>query len=707
MTGNASALDKMLRDFCRDCQPDDVHVIFFSGHGMLLENVDWVVPAGVSRRDAVESANQRVSTDLSTTVRASNTGLVVFVIDACRDLQDVPVTKSAAAAWGDPSRLAIPEEHRFIRFFGCRSGEVSHIVPSGPEGKPVSVFSCAFAEMLRQGTYQSLKDMLPAVQERCRELCQENVLQLQTPRLSYGETSAETEAVLRMPIMRPTAAADAMTVWASFQPERLHCLVVISEHEQYAAPVWGVREMVRDALAGDTGKQIWEAFQKHKQGRRLISGKRRQLSDTFDPAAVSLGCLSVLDALASPEALDRTVQCLVEADLVVFDVTAFEPGIMLLLGIRSACARGVDICSHGDGWKEGKPLGLPFNLQNLNINSHSPRDNTVGADPVVARFVQRVNTGFRQLSRHRHYLDLPAYEDLRQLGSQYEASSTIGVDERVLCLCSYHEGFFSHWQYVQSSLKQVLSTTQLRSPEIARVIDEGTPQLVSQALYEQIRRAAACLIDWSKFSRSAFLELGVRLAVSAWGAVQIVDERYLPGGAEAEELHQITSMQQLFNPIIYQSGSSASRKPFEEAAKALATRNPHLDQDLSYNRVHRVVVQAIGAVHEAHAEVYEELQDTADSLHHPEQTREAVPQILFYGSRDLKRDSERAALERRIAAWFYLHYRMGAGSRADADPLKDSYKKLGRETANGLYDLGGDEDIKLAAGIEQLMDGEG
>lgn len=65
---NASKLDANMRAFCESGGPGDVRLIYFSGHGILVDNVDWVVPQGVKRKDAVASPNQRVSTDLSKTV---------------------------------------------------------------------------------------------------------------------------------------------------------------------------------------------------------------------------------------------------------------------------------------------------------------------------------------------------------------------------------------------------------------------------------------------------------------------------------------------------------------------------------------------------------------------------------------------------------------------------------------------------------------
>jgi len=79
------------------------------------------------------------------------------------------------------------------------------------------------------------------------------------------------------------------------------------------------------------------------------------LPKVFGHSAVRFGSLSVLDAFASPEALDKAVRVVVEADMVVFDVTRFEPGVMLLVGIRSASDRSAFVAMARDG-KRGNRL---------------------------------------------------------------------------------------------------------------------------------------------------------------------------------------------------------------------------------------------------------------------------------------------------------------------------------------------------------------
>jgi hypothetical protein len=708
---NATQLDASIRDFCRSGGDEDIRLLYFTGHGLRVDGTDWIVPAGASRKDAAVSPNQRVSTDLSATVAESAVGLVLFIIDACRDREDVPVTKGGGA-WGDSTGIMRPSEPRFVRYFGCAADQLCQVVGTAPEAGSASLFTKALAESLADKDCVSLEELQTQVERRCNEmLAASPQLQAQTPRVSYGELSVEKKAILKRPIFDPVGAAALGSVWPSFDPNKLHCLVVLSEYEHEHAEDWGLKDLVSDAITGATGDRIWNAFHAACNEQKLVSGRQRALPKDFDPSALALGSFSVLDAFASAEALDRAVRALAEADLVVFDVTGFEPGVMLLVGVRSTCRRGLSVCSHGAKWKEGQQLeNLPFNLQDLNLNSHTRSDTLVGSDPVVERFVRRIETGFAQLSKHPHYLDLPGYDSLRQLGSDYAASSTIPVTERILVLCSYDKDFRDNWQFIAVQLKSALwDKNKNIKPRIERIIDYGTPQLVLQGLYEQIRRTAACVVDWTQFSPSVFLELGARLAVSEWGAVQIIDERYLeernlPVGDDPRKLSQVQRMRRLLAPISYRRRTE-SKTAFQQVADALLRRSPNLDDAAAagYNRVYRALLPVIDSVQAALPPVAQDLKREADALHHPMQGQIGAPQVLFSGSRLIKQDAERTALELRVAAWLYLEHRVGAARRKADVETADLYRELGKAALDALYDLGDDESIELAAHIEKRL----
>jgi hypothetical protein len=248
---------------------------------------------------------------------------------------------------------------------------------------------------------------------------------------------------------------------------------------------------------------------------------------------------------------------------------------------------------------------------------------------------------------------------------------------------------------------------------VQRLIDSGSPQLVSQALYENIRRASACVMDWSHYSPSAFLELGVRLVVSPRGALQIIDERFLPGEKSAPrvrradmtpgtELQQIGKMVKRFEPKTYRVGSEA---PFNESLALLVQRNPFDEKEPDYNRLYRLVQKEIGSVSPAMPKVQDAMAKAADALSHTEDNKQAE-KVLFSGNENIKRDREHAALEYRLSAWLYLEHRVGARSRPKGDGLREAHQKLGQIVAKALYETGEDDDFQMAERITSLLESE-
>lgn len=698
--GDASSLLDTLRSFCEECEEGDTHLIYFSGHGTSVEGRDFVIPAGVGRKDADENENKRIQTNLSNFVRS---GLVVFVIDACRDT----VTTKSANPFGYEKRAGNPN---FVRFFGCSQGEVCQVVPEGHKGHDISMFSKAFADTLLEGKSDNLRETL----DRATELCQvlvDNNLRLQKPHMDYGETTADTQAMLEKHIFSPPVVSH---LWEHFDPNRMHCILLTSEYETETSPEWPLEQMVSLAMKGLHGRNVWKAFREYANQRILLNDNQRILPKEFQ--AIRLTTYAIKDAF-DDGVFDDVVRGLVEADLAIFDVTHFEPGMMLLMGIRSATRRGVSICTHGAGWHELDEIDTPFNLRDLSLGSHTKNPGGKGGDPVIKDFVSRIKLGFGQLATQPTYQDLPAYDALRQLGSQREAASIIPASERILVLASYGNKYNSNWQYLQNTLGGIL-TDDLAQTKVLRLIDAGNPQLVSQSLYEQIRRTAGCVVDWTEYSPSTFFELGVRLAVSEWGAIQFMDERYLPGGKNAGEwkkmYRQIKRMVDLFEPLVYEV--DGDEEPFEKAAKLLKKRNPKSDRLLDpppdYARVNRIVSDVIKDVEEIHMPVFDMLKNIADTLHHPDEGQKGAPEILFrYGSDSseqlIKRESERAAREARIAAWLYLHYRMLAGESKPGDQLRVLYEDLGQGAANALFDDGEDSAIDLGEKILQHIEAEG
>lgn len=698
VVASAQALEDRLTDFCTSGAADDIRLLYFSGHGLRVDGTDCIVPARTRRQDALDKPTRRVSTDLSAVVARSKVGLVVFVLDACRNSDDAPVIKGALGAASDLSR---PTEARFVRFFGCAPGQVCQTLSAASADPPSSVFTDALVKALRDAECTNLDALKFAVDRHCMDAIDSDpALLVQTPMLSHGEPTAETRAALRRVIFAHAGASPMDAVWPSFDPDKLHCLTVLSEdrvrQEDESGPSWGLTNLVGASLVGAEGTRIWKAFREASDGQALTNGKIRRLAETLTPASLANAAFSVLDAFADGAALEHAVRAVVEADIVVFDVTQFEPAVMLLLGVRSACRRALTVCSHGGGWREGMPLALPFNLQDLNVNSHTAPEDMVDGDPVIKRFVKRVETGLQQLAKHPAYLDLPGFEELRQLGSDPEALDTISVQERVVVLCSYSKPFFQNWRYLRENLKKELSDQKQYGPQIERVIDYGTSQLVRQGLYEQIRRVAACVVDWSELRASVFLELGARLAINPYGAVQLIEERWLlsnrdklvpkDGAPHLGPRKQEELLQRLFAPGVYQLHGKRL-KAFEQAVRELVERNPNRDGEAAYNRIYRVALRHIGGVQSAHSSVALALKHQADALHQTIWETDAKSPGLFTDNQNMKQDNLRAAVELRLAAWLYLEHGVNAERRREDPALSALYQELGEELRKTLADM--------------------
>jgi hypothetical protein len=505
------------------------------------------------------------------------------------------------------------------------------------------------------------------------------------------------------PVFADLAAPDSVTRdgWEEFDPASLHCLVVGSESLAGRGPKASLTTLVNAMLSSPMAPTLWDAFRQAWDGRELLRSGPRAIPANFSSANVRVASFGATDAFTSRAGLERVVRLVVQADLALFDVTGFEPGVMLLLGIRAATRRGVTINSHGGVWLEGAPLNRPFNLSDLSLSSHTPMAGpAVGPDLRIGRLVDRICTGFGQLACQPHYLDLPVYEALRQLGSQENAWASIPLEKQVLMLCSYGEDYFDTWQSLRDRLSSALYAEGMNT-NVSRLQDLATPQLVSQSLYERIRRCTGCVADWTFASPSTFFELGVRLAVSQWSVVQILKERWLR--EEAGESHyakQIAHMRALLDPLLYRDeddddiGHRMARQLISIRGRSKGSRGHLLRQ---------VAAAALGPTLERLPHLPGQLLDEADALDHKNRPRDNIPQALFYEITEIKQDQEQAALERRLAAWLYLEHRVGAAQLDDADQRKHTWRELGKIIAGDLYNSMDDADQALAEQITQRL----
>ena len=316
------------------------------------------------------------------------------------------------------------------------------------------------------------------------------------------------------------------------------------------------------------------------------------------------------------------------ADIAIFDVTGtgaagIEPGIMLLLGVRSVVRRGVSICSVDHDPEELFGVKLPYNLQQLNIASHGAK---LGEIEAAERLAVKLANGLHDLDHDLTYLDLPAFDSIRTLGGDLRDYEPIPFYRGPLYLGPFDAEFEN--EYYRKLEPEIRSARQdcardkdgrdYQRPRVFRLIDYDRARMVSQSLYHSIRRHDFCLIDWTWLRPNVFFEFGVRLASRRSGDVHImanVDRAGTEPNGLGLRWPKRTCVQGLkrtprrrrkgFSGSSRRSNTSLLRWPVRATCSAIldrwrATRNSTYDNGTLFDEIARTVVSpksgAIGAV---------------------------------------------------------------------------------------------------------------
>ena len=237
------------------------------------------------------------------------------------------------------------------------------------------------------------------------------------------------------------------------------------------------------------------------------------------------------DATLSSTAFALVASNLCRVEVVIFDITNYEPSIMLLIGIRAVVRRGVSILSMGGGALLLDAIReLPFNIKDANLVSHAKEQQKEKNREPYRRLARRISYGMKQMDS-LEYLDLPAYDAVRNL--PVGERTAMPADECVLALVSFGRKYVDrNWEtMLRPSLaeRQDLIQRKDRRTEpygIVRSVDIDSPRLVSHAIYSFIRRTFLCIADWTDLRPNVFFELGVRLAASQERTVCLIDKSH-------------------------------------------------------------------------------------------------------------------------------------------------------------------------------------
>lgn len=399
----------------------------------------------------------------------------------------------------------------------------------------------------------------------------------------------------------------------------------------------------------------------------------------FEAAAVRV---RITDALESPGRWLRFVRALCLAPVAIFDATGFEPAVMLALGVRAVVHRGITLTSVADVLTHDQLSRLPFNIQETRLIHHgsgyAPKD---VRHPLVA-IPAAIKRGWQELTAQPAYLDLPAYDAVRCPFPSTDAEGRSALD-RVLMLCSFGKEHEDNWLRLSNAV-----LAHYPDGEVARMLDMASPRLVGQALYEGIRWARTCVVDWTGWRANVFFEFGVRLACSDMDSVVLIEQSAHEAAAAPGALVQLQRMAALWSPTRYQAVPDDPVADDEAIAAALGVHDAIVRQQpapvaataLPHDATFRTCRDHFDWKQE-HITIapHELLRFTIESPFGKDPQAGGRSPLLYSANAGYGRDLDHSVKERWIAAWCYLSQRHPKERWASDPALRAALRKLGND----------------------------
>ena len=460
--------------------------------------------------------------------------------------------------------------------------------------------------------------------------------------------------------------------------------------------------------------------------------------------------IDATDLVENADAYKGAISKLCRAKIAIFDVTYYEPVVMLLLGIRSVVRRGITIASSGN-FGIGDVINFPFGIKEVSIISHTEKQQTTEVEENRTSYIiqKKILEGRRQLETIPQYLDLPAFDAVRNLPPAYREPDT----DKVLVLCPYSKNYTdNNWRVLQQRLglslkgKIAEESTNPASKEarVIRILDVISPRLVSQTIYEAIRRTDLCIADWTEWRPNVFFELGVRLAVTNVSrfTVCIIEGRYrelvkkidqnleefrknplaidvlihklaIADSNEATEQNpaserysmiapQCERLFELFHPLEYNAPFSSEDPEFASLRQHFPFHPSVYKDMMSYykykeegeiaskggkgrapNFTYEIIEKKIDVDEEVISiPVYLELLRTVQLFEEEESKGQTA--LLYPGREELKRKAEDGIVERLLAAWYFINNEYSEEEIIRNDQLFNACQDIGPRLSRRL-----------------------
>jgi hypothetical protein len=369
---------------------------------------------------------------------------------------------------------------------------------------------------------------------------------------------------------------------------------------------------------------------------------------------------------------ERSVRQLCRADIVLFDITNFQPLVMTLLGIRSVLQKGISITCTYDKMDAQLWSKFPFNIKEL-----YPVEIGEGLRAPNQRLGKVLLDALVKSRAFPEYSDLPGGQAFSRATPLDRFQRRILWDDdkaeggAILWLCSFHEKYATSGN--AAMLRSKMHATFGADVDFLRVTDIASPELVSQKLFDAIRRYEVCVIDWTQWSSNLFFEFGVRLAASPIAPICLLSDQPSPPWTpktnstgqlkqrfEKQE-DQIRWLGRAFSVVSYEVGLDWREGELKQRVDEMRSANDSLD-DLQipptfgcfrYDHIYALIAEELGGAKVAHKTPTDVLSEAAERL--VREARGTISTLGLYSDRsaELRDASKKAALEFLVADWRY------------------------------------------------------
>jgi hypothetical protein len=263
---------------------------------------------------------------------------------------------------------------------------------------------------------------------------------------------------------------------------------------------------------------------------------------------------------------------------------------------------------------------------------------------------------------------MPVYDHVRELEDHYDNYKSRSHESHVLFRRPFDEPYKpDYWTYIKKGFERTFKNDYGLEPKVESIIDETSPRLLGQRLYEAIRVNEFCVVDWSRWRANVFYELGVRLAVNGIGPVCLYapkcrheSEPELPKVEKGTRCALIS----LFKPFRYQIEEQTDI-PIKSAVKAFFQMKKNFEcRPNGAQLAHCATFDVANEYFETRQErfvspVNSFLVQSVDATLGGTRDQQNVDLTQLY-AQDNARFADRirvGALERLVAAWCYLDLR--------------------------------------------------